>query len=223
MTAEDLLVETVARHFEDVKIDGTTVDLGFMRITCRLGTVRPWSGSYAVQLLFDVDGGGLRGPIELSTTGYGATREAALVGAACGWSCSFGPVFRAALSDDVVDGVASFELIQNGVPYRVYVDAYDYVLYFSEAGGEQPAEARKRFALPPWLAFHVLGSGGIELDGARTQVLSIYVGELPDRRIVEIGFDGVKQGGFDELVAAAPKAAAPQMVSLREVAIVVPD
>jgi hypothetical protein len=176
----------------------------------------------AAQLLFEVESDELRAPTELTITGYGETLPEAIVGGACGWTCSFGPVFRAALSDDAVDGVASFEVGQRGDAYRVYVDAFDYVLHFSPDGGEQPADARARLGAQPWLAFHALGSGKIELAGERAQLLSLFVGDLPDRRIVEIHLDA-KPLDFGDLFGDAPYAKTTQMVGLREVAIIVPD
>jgi hypothetical protein len=137
-------------------------------------------------------------------TSYGPTLAEAIVAGACGWACSFGPVLRAALSDDVVDGVASFAVLQHGEPFRVYVDAYDHSLHFGPTGGEQPAAARARLAAEPWFAFHVIGRGTIAFDGERPQLLAIFVGEVPDRRVVEVKLDGALQPGFDDLVAAAP-------------------
>ncbi|HEY3805347.1 MAG TPA: hypothetical protein VGL61_22220 [Kofleriaceae bacterium] len=222
MSPEALLVQTIARHFPGATVRDNVVDLGFVQLGCRLGAVRPALGMHATQLLFDVAGDELRGAIELSVTGYAPTVAEAIAGAACGWACSFGPVFYAALSDDVVDSVARFDIVAGDASYRVYVDAYDYVLHFSPNGGEQPADARVRLDADPWLARRVLDRGTIALE-ARPQVLSIFVGELPGRRIVEMGLDGVLVQGFDDLVASAPDAKTPQMVGLRELAIIVPD
>lgn len=69
----------------------------------------------------------------------------------------------------------------------------------------------------------MLGRGTVELSADRPRLLSIFVGELPDQRIVEVKLDGTPQPGFDELVAAVPQAPASQMVALREVAVIVPD
>ncbi|MEO8700053.1 MAG: hypothetical protein ABI867_08410 [Kofleriaceae bacterium] len=220
---ETLLVTTIARHFPDARIANHVVDVGFVQLGCRLGALRPFSGMQSAQLLFDVAGSELGGAIQLSMTGYGPTLAEAIVGGACGWACSFGPVLRAALSDEVVDGVASFALMQRGTPFRVYVDAFDHVLHFAPGGCEDTATARERFAAAPWFAFHVLGGGTVELAADRPQLLSIFVGELPDRRIVEVKLDGALQSGFADLVAAAPPAPASQMVALREIAVIVPD
>ncbi len=53
-------------------------------------------------------------------------------------------------------------------------------------------------------------------------LMSIYVGELPDRRITEVKLDGVLQAGLDARIDAAPPAPARQLVSLRELAVIVP-
>lgn len=220
---ETLLVTTVARHFPEARIADHVVDLGFVQLGCRLGEVRPFNGVPSAQLLFDVAGGELDGVTQLSMTSYGPTLAEAIVCGACGWACSFGPVLRAALSDDVVDNVASFLVMQRGTVFRVYVDAFDHVLHFAPAGCEDTATARERFAAAPWFAFHVLGRGTVELSDDRPQLLGIFVGERLDRRIVEVKLDGALQRGFEDLVAAAPPAPASQMVALREVAVIVPD
>lgn len=220
---ETLLVTTIARHFPEARIANHVVDLGFVQLGCRLGKVGPFGSIQSAQLLFDVSGGELAGEVQLSMNGYGPTLPEAIVGGACGWACSFGPVLRAALSDDVVDRVASFVLLHRGTPFRVYVDAFDHVLQFAPAGCEDTATARERFAASPWFAFHVLGTGAVALSAERPQLLSIFIGELPDRRIVEVKLDGVVQPGFDSLATRAPPAPADQMVALRELAIVVPD
>jgi hypothetical protein len=219
---ETLLVTTIARHFPAARITNNVVDLGFVQLGCRLGALRPLGRMQSAQLLFDVAGGELGGVIQLSMTGYGPTLAEAIVGGACGWACSFGPVLRAALSHEVVDNVASFAVMQRGTPFRVYVDAFDHVLHFAPAGCEDTATARERFAAAPWFAFHVLGRGTIELSADRPQLLGVFVGEMPDRRIVEVKLDGALQPGFDDLVGGAPPAPASQMVALREVAVIVP-
>ncbi len=225
MTADPqtLLLTTVARHFADAEISKHVVDVGFARIGCALGAVSPFGRMHSAQLLFDISGGGLAGVTQVSMTGYGATLAEAVVSGACGWTCSFGPVLRAALSDDVVDGVPSFVVLQRGEPFRVYVDCFDHVLHFAPVGCEATETARERFSAAPWFAFHVLGRGTIELAAERPQLLSVFVGELPDRRIVEVKLDGTPQSGFENLIVDAPPPPADQMVALREVAIVVPD
>jgi hypothetical protein len=222
MDPQTLLVTTVARHFPEAQIAGDAVDLGFARLRCSLGAMRPFAGMQSAQLLFDVTSDELRGPIQLSLNAVGQTLEQAIVSGACGWTCSFGPVLRAGLSDDAVADVEAFVVMQNGTPYRVYTAAYDYVLHFEPTGGEPPEAARARVAAGPSLAFQVLGSGQIELAD-RPQLLSIFVGELPDRGMFEVKLDGVLQDQIGGRVAPPAPAPAAQMVALRELAIIVPD
>jgi len=223
MDPETLFATTVARHFPDAQIAHNVVDVGFARIGCRLGTMRPFAGMQSAQLLFQLTSDELRGPIELSLNAVGPTLEQAIVSGACGWTCSFGPVLRAGLSDDAVEDVDAFIVMQNGQPYRVNVGAYDYVLHFQPTGGESTETARERLAPGPCLAFQVLGRGTIALDPGGPQLLGVFVGELPDKRIVEVKLDGELQAGFDDLVALGGPAPATQMVAMREIAIVVPD
>lgn len=223
MDPETLLVTTVARHFPEAKVAGNVVDVGFVQLACKLGVVQPFGGMHSAQLLFDVTGDELGGPVQLSMTSYGSSVAEAIVSGACGWTCSFGPVLRAGLSDEAVENVDRFVVMQNGVPFRVYVDGYDHVLHFEPTGGESAASARDRLAGGVRLAFQALGTGAIALDPDRPQLLGIFVGELPGRRVVEVKLDGVVQGNFDGLVARAQAAPVKQMVALREVSIVVPD
>jgi hypothetical protein len=221
---EEVFVATVARHFPGAYVAGNSVDAGFVELGCRIGVVEPFGGMQRAQLLFDVTSSSLGGTVQLSMNSYGPTLTQAIVDGACGWTCSFGPVLRAAFSGDRnVDDVPGFGIAQRGRTFHVYVDAFDHILYGSPAGGEQPAEARARFAVLPWFAFHVLGSGAITLDPVRPQLLAMFVGETPARRVVEAKLDGVVQLGFDHLVVAAPPPALPQIAALRELAIVVPD
>lgn len=218
-----MLVATIARHFPEVRVTNNVVDIGFVRLGCRVGTVRPFSGMQSAQLLFEIAGGELGTTTQISMTSFGPTLREAIIKGACGWACSFGPVLRAALSDEVVDSVASFMVMQRGTPFRVYVDAFDHLLHCAPTGCEDVAIARARFAASPWFAFHALGTGAIELSPDRPQLLSIFVGETPAQRIVEVKLDGVLQGGLEAHIAAAPPAPASQMVALREVAVIVPD
>ena len=218
-----MLVATIARHFPEAEVTDNVVDLGFVKLTCRLGSVGTFSTLQRVQLLFDIGGDELEVTTQVSMTGYAPTLAEAIVAGACGWACSFGPVIRAALSDDIVEGVASFVVVQRGVPYRLFVDAFDHVLHFAPTDCEDPSAARQRFAASPWFAFHALGTGEIQLASDRPQILSVYVGELPDQRITEVKLDGVVQAGLEGRIEAAPPAPARQLVSLRELAIIVPD
>jgi hypothetical protein len=221
---DEVLVSTMARHFPEATIEDQTLNLasdGF-QITCRTGAVRPAFGVQSAQLLFAVEGGGLRGPIEVSMTHYGPTAETAVIEGACAWADSFGPVLRAGLADAATEA-ATFMVVQRGRRFRVYVDAFDKVLHFAPSGCEDTATARARFGLGPWLAFHVLGSGDLELAMDRPQLLSVFVGELAGKRIVEVKLDGVAYAGFDDLVTPAPPAPAKQMAALRELAVIVPD
>lgn len=220
---EEMLAAIVARHFDEPSVAKNVVDLGFVRIACHVGQLRPFAKMHSAQLLFDVSAPELAATTQFSMTSYGPSLAEALAHGACGWTCSFGPVLRAGLSDDVVDGVASFEVEHAGARFRVYVDAYDHVLHFASEGGEDTAAARTRFAAAPWLAHHVLARGTVALSRERPQLLGVFVGESPDRRIVEVKLDGAVQPGFDDLVAAVPPARIKQMVALRELAVVVPD
>lgn len=220
-----LLVSTIARHFPDARVEDAVVDVGFggLKIGCRLGAAYAFAGIESVQMLFTLEGAGLRGPIEMMMSGYGESRERAVVEGACQWACSFGPVLRAALSDEVHRDVTSFEIADGDRELRGYVDKMDHVLHFAASGCEDTITARARLGASPYLASRVLEREDLVLPADRVSVLYIFVGELPDRRIIEVKLDGVAQAGFEDLLAEVPAAPAPQMVALRELCVIVPD
>lgn len=221
-----LLVLTIARHFEGATVEDQTVllDPHGVRIGCKIGTVKPAFGAQSVQLLFTIDGNGLRGPVEVTTTHYGTTAREAVIAGACAWACSFGPLLLAGLCGEETDEpVGRFVLAQRGRSMRVYVSDLDKVLHFAANGCEDTDAARSRFGLAPSMAFHVLGSGALELATDRPQLLSVFVGELKEKRILEVKLDGVAFDGFDALLAKVPPAPAPELVALRELAVIVPD
>jgi len=212
------LVTTVARHFKQATVRATTVDLGFadLRIRCGIGAQRPWSGIETVQLLFAIEGGALRAPVELSMTGYAQSREDAVVEGGCGWTCTVGPVLRAAFAGGAVDKIGRFDVGSR----QLFVDNFDRVLYFSPDGGEDTATARQRVGAMPYLAPRVLA--GLETPPDRPSVVSVFVGEMPGRTLVEVKLDGVACGGFEHLVEGVAVPPLPQMALLREVGIVIP-
>ncbi len=63
---------------------------------------------------------------------------------------------------------------------------------------------------------------GLPLPAGRPAVLSVFVGEMPGRSIVEVKLDGRNLPGFDDLVTAAAPPPFKQSVLLREVAVIAP-
>jgi hypothetical protein len=220
-----LLVSTLARHLEGATVDGATVRLDpeDVRVGCRRGASKPAFGIASAQLLFSISGGGLRAPVEVSTTHYDATPREAVVGGACLWAGSFGAVLRAGLQrDEPKEPADGFVIAQRGRTFRVHVGKLDKVLHFAPSGCEDTDAARARFGLAPSIAFHVLGSGGVELATDRPQLLSVFVGELAGKRMLEAKLDGAALDGFDGLIANVAPQPAPQLVALRELAVIVP-
>jgi hypothetical protein len=222
--ADELLVATIARHFPAATIDQRTVTPGLSGLTieCRLGEVRPTLGVSCVPLIFTLDGAGLRGPIELMMASYGATPQRAVLEGACAWACTFGAVLRAAFSGDVADEVTDVVIETPHGELSGYVTQLDQVLHLTDDGGESPEAARVRLGVEPWLAALALQSGSLPVAGDRVQLLSVFVGDLPDKRIVEVKLDGVPYRGFEGLLGEEP-AATPQLVLLRELCVVVPS
>ena len=96
-----LLAETVARHFPYAALDGVDVDLGFagLRAHCRVNRVSDFADQVTASLFVWFTGGPFGdSAVFASASGYGRTAEEAIITGGCQWTCTFGPVFQAALT-----------------------------------------------------------------------------------------------------------------------------
>jgi hypothetical protein len=224
---DTLLVETIARHFPDAHIDGTTVDLAVagLRIDCHVNGVRPLGVFSSASLFFYLSGGALgERPVFASISGYDETPEHAVVVGACNWACSFGPVLRAALAGEEQPGVARTSADIHGQRFHLFVDGLDRVMSFGEPDPDlaRTKAARARLGAAPWLVGVVAASGRLPvLPADRPSVLSVFVGERPDGRIVEVKVHGVDWPAAQAAIAGDSEPAGA-MTLLRELAVAVP-
>lgn len=226
---DKLLIETIARHFPDARIDGDEIVLGVgdLKIRCWVNGVTEMPSMCAASLFFALRGGALGpAPVFASMSGYAETAEQAIATGGCNWACAFGPVVRAGLTDDAVPEAPSFSIEIDGQEHDVFVDSLDRVMAFSpEVDATRHAQTtRARFAPEgQWLAEVVLDSGGLPLLSAHgPTVLSVFVSDAPERRIVEVKVDGTDWPHMAAAFADVPGEQANVSTLMRELAIVVP-
>ncbi len=228
MSAHDqLLTETIARHFPEARIEGAEIDLGVgdLKITCWVNGVTEMPSVTAASLFFALRGGALGpAPVFASMSGYAATAEQAIATGACNWACTFGPIIRAGLTDDAVPEAPSFSIEVDGQEHDVFVDALDRVMTFSPEQDASSKATRERFAPEgQWLTEVVLSSGGLPLLSAhRPTVLSVFVSDAPGQRIVEVKVDGTDWPHMAAAFADVPGEHGKICTLMRELAIVVP-
>lgn len=227
-TPDALLCEVIAGHFPDAKIhEHHQVELGFgdLGIACRVDSVRKIGTTHCASLFFRLRGGRL-GPIPVfaSVSGYGPSAMEAIVTGACNWTCIFGPVLRAALADEAQPEVGRFEIAIDGQRFRVFLAGLDRA--FSLDGrdpSDRVAAARSRFAPDSWLTRVVIESGRLPLLAAdRPTVLSVFISDTGDDRVVEVKVDGCDWPDMARAFEHAAHEPEGTGVFLRELAVAVP-
>ncbi len=173
-----------------------------------------------MQLLLDLEAGGLHRAVKLAMTGYEEDERRAVIEGACQWACSFGPVLRAAFTGEQTGTVSPFVVMQRSHEFAGWIDRFDRVLQFSECG-ENTTAPRQRLQGSPFLALHVITHDAFPvLPRDRPSVLSVVVTELEAKRIVEVKLDGERAEGFDDLVALSSPQPHRAMIVLRELAVI---
>lgn len=226
---DTLFRDTVARHFPDARLDDDEIELGFgaLRIRCRVDGIHELGGMQSASLFFQLRGGRLGdAPMFVSVSGYGDSAEAAIITGACNWTCTYGPLLRLALADEDQPEVGRFDAEVEGQPVRVFVDGLHRAATFDADAGDATDRippALARLAPDRWLTKAVIESGRLPMiAGDRPTLLSVFVGELPNGRTVEVKVDGHDWVGMDAVFAAAAPEPAGGMTLLRELAVVVP-
>ena len=224
---DELLVQIMANHFPEARTDGQEIELGVgdLRLACRVNAVGRVGSYSAAHLFFYLSGGALGDePVFASVSGYEETPERAVIVGACNWACSFGPVFRAALAGEDRPEVARCAAELHGQRVEIFVDGLDRVMSFDDEPVElaRIGAARARLGAAPWLTGVLAASGRLPLLPAdRPSLLSVFLGERPDGRIVEVKVHGVDWPAAQPAFAGSHEP--PGAVSLlRELAVVVP-
>jgi len=230
------LAETVARHFEGASVSGQEVDLGLagVRIGCAVRETREVGGTRTASLTFSLAGGPLgESPIFASMSGYGETVAEAIIGGGCNWACAFGQVIKVALgAEPASDEEARFEATVHGQVFEVVLGGLDRSLLQTSEGDsegeaaelESSAQARARLgARDCWLMPCVLRDDVLPpLPPDRCTVLSLFIGELPDRRTVELKVHGCDWPAGERAFREAPPPPGPALPFLRELAVLTP-
>lgn len=225
---DELFKETFARHFPEARVVGREVELGFgeLVVSCSVNDVKPFGTERVASLFFRLRGGLLGpAPIFASISGYGSTDEQAVVSGACLWACSFGPVLRAGLGGPVAPDLEALRVTLDGQQFRLFLDGLDRALSTSGTPSlDLPKAARARLGGSPWLTPRIIKGGGVPaLAVDRPTLLSTFVFDAPDHRVVEVKVDGVDWPAAGEVLAPAARAEEPGAVFLREFAVLVPD
>jgi hypothetical protein len=227
-----LLAETVARHFPDAKQTGLDVDLGFagLRAHCRVNEVRDAGGQFSASLFVWFRGGPFgASPVLASASGYGRSVEEAIIGGACQWTCTFGPVFQSAFAGaPPSESMDVREVTVRGRRMRMYVDGIDRAISLGAPpdGAEtvnRIRASRARLAGDGWLAERVLAGELLPpLASWRPTVLSVFCADHPERFVLEVKVDGNDWPPASETFVDKPKGDPDVIVALREIAVLVP-
>lgn len=222
MEYDALMRDCVAGHFPAGRVRGDDIELGFgeLHLRCWVAELQLSAPQLkAASLRFEISGGPLGAPVLATITGYGPTVEEAVVTGACNWTCMFGPVLRAGLAGEP-RRVRHFDT--RG--FRVFIERFDRTGSIGDpAIRPHLAGARARFAPRRWLAREILDAGRLPpLDASRPTVLSVFLGDVPDCRIVEVKVNGEDQPDMADLFAGVAPDRASTMIMLRELAVLVP-
>ncbi len=158
-----------------------------------------------------------RASVALTTVGYGDSDIAAAVSGTCEWARSFAAVLQQGLSGAVDGGI---DVTVAGMAYRCFVDGLDRSVDFNGAEPSEPSACRKRLGGTPFLLPGILEEVDI-LSSHRPTVVSLFVGDGLDERMVEFKVDGWELKGTGAL-RQVPKEDEGGVVFLREVAVLVP-
>lgn len=227
--ATTLLAQVLANHFPGASTDGAVVTLALAGLSARCQAIPDAGGGpmRSVTLLFWFTGGPWPDrEVFASASGYGPTVQEAVTTGACNWACTAAPVLRAAFGGTPLEGeqVHPIDAVVDGVPARLLVEAIDRT--FTRPGVEVPtdfiASIRTKLAGPAGvLAPRLVDADVLPILPARPTFLSVFVGENPDQRILEIKIDGA-DWPLGAHAYTGPLTEVQGMALLREVAMLVP-
>ncbi len=231
-TVDELLLETIARHYEGATIEGDVVNINIegASIRCHVDSGRQVgdSASYSAALYFELFGGRL-GPIPIfaSVSGYEGSVERAVIQGGCNWACSFGAALRSALTGETDPEVTELRTNIDGRPFTVYFAKLDRAIGFdSNPIEDRPVMARQRLgmsAVQPWLTPMVLVSEFLPLLTAPgITVVSSFVMDMPDSRTIEVKVNGSDWEPFSEMFPNAASEPDGGVSMMRELAFMVP-
>lgn len=227
--ADASLAATIARHFDGGCTSGRTAFLGFndVSIECYVAGTSPVGANRSASLFLLLRGGRLGAqPVFASISGYGTSDEEAIVAGGCEWSCQFGPVLRAALADSVEPDIEPLHTTVDGRSYRVAAAGLGRLLGSvpEQEPGELLRTVHRHLAGEALLTQVVLDSDTLPVLPAHTStLLSVFVMEGPNSRVVEVKVNGVD---WPPASLAFPQPALPLssvMALERELAVLTPD
>lgn len=205
---DELAAQVLSAHFEGGLAEGKVASLGPLEVNvrCEVGAVQQFGQLEAASLFLEMSGGALgQEPVFASVSGYGESAAAAVIGGACTWACSFGPVLRSGLAGVTPEGdMDELQVTLDAQPYRVHVNGFDRVLHFTtdaddDASMDLAAQVRSALVPPPedpwerrrpWLSEALVRSGRLPALTSRHTVLSVFVMDMEGQRTVEVKVNG---------------------------------
>jgi hypothetical protein len=227
--ATPLLAQILANHFPGATVEGDVVslELAGLRVRCQAVPDVPNGPLRSVSLLFWFTGGIWQDrEVFASASGYGPTVHEAVTSGARHWASTAAPVLRAALGGAPLDGegVRTFDGALDSVPVRLLVEAID--RSFTRPGEVAPedfvAGIREKLSDGAgFLAPRLLAADVLPILPGRPTLLSVFAGENPDQRILEVKIDGA-DWPMGAQAFSGPLTEVHAMALLREVAMIVP-
>lgn len=226
---DGVLAQTVARHFVGAQAHGAVarIGLGDVRIACQVGSGTESPTGWTVPLFLRLWGGLLpEDPVFASISGYGVTVEAAVEDGGALWAASFGGVLRtglAGLPDDDPDLKVYAAQVQK-THVRVAHASLGRVrsnqsLSEADIAGTLLA-ARSKLTGGASLTATVLDWGGLPLlDLKRSVILSTFVMDRPDGRVIEVKVNG-EDVPAETALRDAPPSPDGAVSLLRELAVI---
>jgi hypothetical protein len=223
---DELCAKVMANHFPAARIDGTRVWTGVadLAIDCEVSQIRDGARATAA-LVFGLHGERFaQSPVYVTVVGYGSGADDAIIAGTCNWACTFGPMFVAAFGGEVSPELESMAALIDGERYTVYIDGLDRA---AMVGGVSPASnpgvARARLGGTPWLAPGLIASGTLPDWGRGVAVLSVFVADSAEQRIVEVKLNG-EECEDAQRTLEGPLDGEPGVTwFLRELAVLVPS
>jgi hypothetical protein len=196
---DELLVQGIARHFEGATVEGNVarIGLGGVEIHCSVYNIRQTGSFFAASMYFRLYGGPLGpAPIFASVSGYEESPVAAVVGGACNWACSFGPVLRSGLTGVSEPEADEFEIVLDGRRFRGVSGGLDRVMMLGDGTPEGMTQVtRAQLGADPWLAPQILSAPTFPLLASSTPtVLSVFLSHGPQSKTVEVKVNGADWG-----------------------------
>jgi hypothetical protein len=184
----------MANHFPAARLEGRRVWTGVadLAIDCEVNRIGDHGAQASAALVFGLHGERFaQSPVYVTVVGYAGAADDAIIAGTCNWACVFGPMFVAAFGGQASSELESVTAQIDGDRYTVYIDGLDRA---AKTGGastaSNPGVARARLGGAPWLTPGLIASGTLPDWGRGVAVLSVFVADSAENRIIEVKLNG---------------------------------